>query len=799
MNSLSNGGNLTRFDLATSLQEKVLQVKGLLVVDQMKTSSSDTAIAGYSASAKAMVDAAAGTQHNNVPTNLAVHDFVRGNLGVTKLDGTVIDKDASDFVHGRMPKLYYGGVVSADQEVGFTVDTTVTASSGNLVTAGAVQQAIADLIDSAPANLDTLKELAQSINNDGDLFGTLNSLIATNSTALAAYKTLVGSALNSPGLIKDVVDAYTAEFASRDSATTARTAAVDLRMDNLDASIAARTSSVDASLSSEASARAAADTALGNDLATEISDRQAAVSAEEAARIAADSSEASARASEISALTTTVANNKTAIEASLASEASTRTSADLALQAAVDQEAADRAAAVTSEQLARVAAVTTLTDDLAQEVSDRQAAITSEASARSTKDSELEASIASEASARAAAISSLQSADAASVIAERATSDAKYHHKLLNSADDTTFASVKVDSAPAAGVANLVTSAGVFTAIENAKAGILNGAPGALDTLKEIADALGNDADLAATLTNSIAAEASARAAADGVEQSAREAADLTLTTDLAQEVTDRTAAVSAEASTRAAAISSEASTRAAAISQEQSDRATAVSAEESARIAAIALEQSQRTAKDTEHDTALADRYTKAEIDALLLNILGVNSITLANGVVLESAAAVTVPDVSASSASSLKLEFNGHYLQVTGGVLGKTTIEADAANLQIGADGAFVFDDGEVIVSTGQDPTLPDWDVVMLAKGSPSSGNVVYFDHVVEDAANVADVSLWVTINGAVYVVSDSYSAGSHFPIAYGNPAGDLGTWWTISSLRVKPALSDGSVYTG
>ena len=38
---------------------------------------------------------------------------------------------------------------------------------------------------------------------------------------------------------------------------------------------------------------------------------------------------------------------------------------------------------------------------------------------------------------------------------------------------------------------------------------MINGAPGVLDTLKEIADALGNDPNLSATLTNEIASKLS--------------------------------------------------------------------------------------------------------------------------------------------------------------------------------------------------------------------------------------------------------------------------------------------------
>ena len=49
------------------------------------------------------------------------------------------------------------------------------------------------------------------------------------------------------------------------------------------------------------------------------------------------------------------------------------------------------------------------------------------------------------------------------------------------------------------------TSAQVDTAISAAINGLMNGAPGALDTLKELADAMGNDPNFAATLTNKLA------------------------------------------------------------------------------------------------------------------------------------------------------------------------------------------------------------------------------------------------------------------------------------------------------
>jgi len=66
---------------------------------------------------------------------------------------------------------------------------------------------------------------------------------------------------------------------------------------------------------------------------------------------------------------------------------------------------------------------------------------------------------------------------------------------------------------------NLVTNIGTAVSgtdaanksyVDNAVAGVINGAPGALDTLNELADAMGNDANFSTTVTNSIATNAAA-------------------------------------------------------------------------------------------------------------------------------------------------------------------------------------------------------------------------------------------------------------------------------------------------
>lgn len=54
-------------------------------------------------------------------------------------------------------------------------------------------------------------------------------------------------------------------------------------------------------------------------------------------------------------------------------------------------------------------------------------------------------------------------------------------------------------------IAGRPTTSAMNTAISNAVAGLVNSAPAALDTLKELAAALGNDPNFATTLTNALA------------------------------------------------------------------------------------------------------------------------------------------------------------------------------------------------------------------------------------------------------------------------------------------------------
>ena len=90
---------------------------------------------------------------------------------------------------------------------------------------------------------------------------------------------------------------------------------------------------------------------------------------------------------------------------------------------------------------------------------------------------------------------------------------------------------------------------------------VVGGAPELLNTLNELAEAIGDDENFATTITNAIAAETSARTTADttlqtniDTESAARVAADNLLTVNLNTEIADRQAADAAEAAARAAA-----------------------------------------------------------------------------------------------------------------------------------------------------------------------------------------------------------------------------------------------------
>ena len=213
-------------------------------------------------------------------------------------------------------------------------------------------------------------------------------------------------------------------------------------------------------------------------------------------------------------------------------------------------------------------------------------------------------------------------------------------------ADDTTATALTAETtARIAGDASTLSSANSYT--DTSISNLVNGADNALDTLKEIGDALATgDTDVTTALTTQITTEATTRASADTAETTARTSADTALSGRLdtleadpttATAVTSaaatnaglitaeenaRIAADLAETTARTAAITAEAATRASAIAAETTARQNAVSAEEAARIAAdntlttnLATTNTNLTATNTAF--AAADANLQTQVDA--------------------------------------------------------------------------------------------------------------------------------------------------------------------------------------
>jgi len=295
---------------------------------------------------------------------------------------------------------------------------------------------------------------------------------------------------------------------------------------------------------------------LSNDaaLAQEVSDRQTAID-----ELAANLDSEIARAGEVEGL----------LSAAIDSEAQARQEADTDLNGRVDQEASDREAAVSAEQSARESADADLQAAIDQEVSDRQAAVSGEEAARMAADSGIQSELDATQSGAGLGVDGSYSAPVGSQYLGSSVS--------LKDADSKLDAAIVAEvNARETAVSNLEQSisdldAAMTQGFDDAQAytdsqvaALVNGAPAILDTLKELADAIGDDANFATNIMTSIGNEASARQAADTAEANARSSADNTLQDNIDAEESARIAADSAEQSAREAADALESSTRAA-------------------------------------------------------------------------------------------------------------------------------------------------------------------------------------------------------------------------------------------
>lgn len=450
-----------------------------------------------------------------------------------------------------------------------------------------VRQAISDLIDGADDALDTLKELAEALGNDPNFATTITNKLTDLRNALTDE---VNRAKEEEGKLSTQISEVNSNFIKavdllNDKIDTAVTNLIN-KIDKIEAKVDKNTADI-ADLRNETTGSLAEAKAYAKDLV----DKEAEL------RKTADD----ALSESIHQLNTLHINDKAELKQDIAAEAQLRANADANIQLKLTEEITNRQSgdAALESKLAeevtnRKAADETLQNGLTREVADRtnadntlQTNIDKEAQAREFGDQVLKGQIDSEAATRTAqdqildqkitALSDKGVADKAEVLA------AVEAEKEARIAGDNSLKESKVDKREGYAlskndltdillqklngieehanyitqVSQLVNDAGYQTEadVEAAIEKIIGSAPEVLDTLEEIAKALGDDPNFATTITKKLAAitekvnqEIEDRTAADialqgniDTEIAERKEADAALKTELKEYVDAQT------------------------------------------------------------------------------------------------------------------------------------------------------------------------------------------------------------------------------------------------------------------
>lgn len=450
-----------------------------------------------------------------------------------------------------------------------------------------VRQAISDLIDGADDALDTLKELAEALGNDPNFATTITNKLTDLRNALTDE---VNRAKEEEGKLSTQISEVNSNFIKavdllNDKIDTAVTNLIN-KIDKIEAKVDKNTADI-ADLRNETTGSLAEAKAYAKDLV----DKEAEL------RKTADD----ALSESIHQLNTLHINDKAEFKQDIAAEAQLRANADANIQLKLTEEITNRQTGdaaleskLSDEVVNRKAADETLQNGLTKEVADRtnadntlQTNIDKEAQARESGDQVLKGRIDSEAATRTAqdqildqkitALSDKGVADKAEVLA------AVEAEKEARIAGDNVLKESKVDKREGYAlskndltdillqklngieehanyitqVSQLVNDAGYQTEadVEAAIEKIIGSAPEVLDTLEEIAKALGDDPNFATTITKKLAAitekvnqEIEDRTAADtalqgniDTEIAERKEADAALKTELKEYVDAQT------------------------------------------------------------------------------------------------------------------------------------------------------------------------------------------------------------------------------------------------------------------
>ena len=431
-----------------------------------------------------------------------------------------------------------------------------------------VRQAISDLIDGADDALDTLKELAEALGNDPNFATTITNKLTDLRNALTDE---VNRAKEEEGKLSTQISEVNSNFIKavdllNDKIDTAVTNLIN-KIDKIEAKVDKNTADI-ADLRNETTGSLAEAKAYAKDLV----DKEAEL------RKTADD----ALSESIHQLNTLHINDKAELKKDIAAEAQLRANADANIQLKLTEEITNRQTGdaaleskISDEITNRKAAEETLQNSITKEVVDRtnadntlQVNIDKEAQARTSADQVLQTNINSEAATRTAqdqildqkisALGEKVDGDKTDVLAAleaekeaRIAADADLNSKKvdkregysLTKNDFTDLLLAKLNGIEEHAnyitlVSQLANDAGYQTEaeVEAAIEKIIGSAPEVLDTLEEIAKALGDDPNFASTITKKLAA------ITEKVNQEIedRTAADTALQANIDKEVVER-------------------------------------------------------------------------------------------------------------------------------------------------------------------------------------------------------------------------------------------------------------------
>ncbi len=451
-----------------------------------------------------------------------------------------------------------------------------------------VKQMISDLVDGADDALDTLKELAEALGNDPNFATTITNKLTDLRTALT----------EEVNRAKEAEAALGAAVAAVQDNLEYGLDQINKKIDTVKADLKAEIDRVEKKVDKNAEDIKDLEDKVnqGNgELEKELKDL---IQKEKDERIAADNEIKES----VNNLKTLHINDKAALEAKIAEETANRTNADTVLDSKINEEITNRQAdtlalqgKIDQEKVDRHSEDQVLHNEISKEVTDRinadnalQGKIDQEAQARTAADQVLQNHIDSEATTRAAQDLVLEHKIEAikeqgvedkeqllnAIAAEAAARekgdkdlDAKKVDKRegysLTKNDFTDILKAKLDGIEEKAnyithLSQLINDSGFQTEeeVNAAIQKIIGSAPEVLDTLKEIADALGNDPNFAATITKKLAAiteqvnqEIEDRIAGDeansaevAAEVQARKDADTALETKLKEYVDNKSA-----------------------------------------------------------------------------------------------------------------------------------------------------------------------------------------------------------------------------------------------------------------